>query len=184
LGNKRVLTKDDWLRAAMEVLRTQGVGGVRVLKLAGSLGVTRGSFYWHFRDRQDLLDHMVDWWDREMTDTVITHIGMVRGGAYRRVLALGELVLKRDLNRYDIAMRSWAKGDPEVAPVVERVLKKRVAYVSSLLLQAGFSPAEARNRGHLLAIYIMSEGEVFMGESLEARLRLLRRQVRSLTRHE
>jgi AcrR family transcriptional regulator len=184
VADRRVLTKDDWLRAAMKVLRTQGVGGVRVLGLARSLGVTRGSFYWHFRDRQDLLDHMLDWWDREMTDTVIRHTDGVRGDAVKRIVALAELVPRKDLNRYDSAMRAWADGDRKVAAVTRRVTRKRLEYVAGLFREAGFSPREATTRGHLLAIYIMSEGVVLAGESLQTRLRLLRRQVRTLTRPE
>ena len=184
MSTRKVLTEDDWLRAAMEVLRTQGVGGVRVLTLAKRLAVTRGSFYWHFRDRQDLLDHMLDWWDREMTDTVIAHVDAVRGDAYRRAVALGDLVLKEDLARYDLSMQSWATGDPKVAAVVERVLKKRVAYLASLFHDAGFSRAEGRARGHLMATYIMGERTVLAGESLETRRRLLRRQVRFLNRRD
>jgi AcrR family transcriptional regulator len=181
VGTKRVLTKEDWLKLAMEVLRTDGVGGVRVLSLARSLGVTRGSFYWHFRDRRDLLDHMLDWWDREMTDTVIGHAERVRGEGYKRILALAEFILREDKNRYDMAIRSWADGDRKVAAVLRRVMQKRLEYVSGLFRDAGFSPRQATARGHLLAIYVMSEKTIHIGESLQTRLRLLRRQVRTLT---
>jgi len=47
MSGRKTLTKEDWLRAAMELLRTRGIGGVRVLPLAKELGVSRGSFYWH-----------------------------------------------------------------------------------------------------------------------------------------
>jgi AcrR family transcriptional regulator len=168
----------------MEVLRTQGVGGVRVLSLARSLGVTRGSFYWHFRDRRDLLDHMLSWWDREMTDTVIDHTEPVKGDACKRIVALAEFILRADKNRYDTALRSWAQGDRKVAAVLRRVIQKRLEYVSGLFRDAGFSPSEAKARGHLLAIYLMSEETIHIGESLQTRLRLLRRQIRALTTPE
>jgi len=166
----------------MEVLRTQGVGGVRVLGLAQSLDVTRGSFYWHFRDRQDLLDHMLDWWDRKMTDTVISHTDRFKGDGHKRILALAEVVLRQDRNRYEMAMRSWAEGDRKAAAVFRRVIQKRLEYVSGLFGDAGFSPGEATARGHLLAIYLMGENALHIGTSLENRLRLLRRQVRTLTK--
>ena len=184
MGTRRTLTKDDWLERAMQVLRTQGIGGVRVLSLARSLDVTRGSFYWHFRDRQDLLDQMLDWWDREMTDTVIRHTDRVRGEGQKRILAFVEFILREDKARYDAAMRSWASGDRKAAAVLRRVMQKRLEYVSTLFRDAGCSPREATARGSLVAVYLMGEAAIHTGDSLETRLRLLRRQVRTLTKLE
>jgi hypothetical protein len=69
-----------------------------------------------------------------------------------------------------------------VAGLLRRVQQKRLGYVTGLFREAGFSAREATARGHLLAVYLMSEEAVHMDESLETRLRLLRRQIRSLTR--
>ena len=179
---RTTLTRDDWLAGAMELLRERGVGGVRILTLAQRMGASRGSFYWHFRDLADLLEGMREWWDREMTDRVIRHTETVSGRGAKRLQALGEFVLTSGLNRYDTAMRSWAQGDRRTRTVVARVMQKRQRYVTSLFREAGFSPSEATARGHLLAVYIMSEGVIHMDESLETRLRLFRRQVRSLTK--
>lgn len=178
---KQNLTKDDWLRAAMELLRTRGIGGVRVLTLAQKLRVSRGSFYWHFEDRQDLLNSMLDWWDRQMTDAVIEYANSTRGSPQKRLMAVGEDVLKSDRNRYETAMRTWAESDRKASRTLQRVVNKRLDYVTSLFREAGFSPAEARARGDLLAVYIMSEYSILAEETLETRLRLLRRQVRLLT---
>lgn len=183
MGRKRAtLTKDDWIRAAMELLRTRGIEGVRVLTLAQKLRVSRGSFYWHFENRQDLLDSMLDWWDREMTDPVIKLANATRGGAEKRLLVAGESILRDGYADYELAVRSWADGDKQAARVLRRVLNKRLNYISSLFREVGFSPSEAEARGHLLAIYLMSEGTIHLDESLERRLQLLRRQIRSLTR--
>ena len=178
--SKKALTKDDWLNAAMELLRTDGVGGVRVLTLAQKLRVSRVSFYWHFEDRQDLLTSMLDWWDRRMTDTVIELGEGGRASPERRLLAAAEHILRADLTRYDAAVRSWALGDNKAKNALRRVNRKRLHYVSALFEEAGFAPAEARARGDLLAIYLMSEGAIHMDETLDSRLRLVRRQVRSL----
>jgi AcrR family transcriptional regulator len=186
MSTRQFLTKGDWVKRAMEVLRIQGVGGVRVLSLARSLDVTRGSFYWHFRDRRDLLNHMLDWWDREMTDVVIRHIDRLKGTdpGRQRILALAEFILRKDLNRYDTAVRSWAEGDRKAAAAFGRVMKKRLGYVASLFRDAGFSAGEAAARGHLLAIYLMGENAVRTGASVQTRLRFLRREVRILTARE
>ncbi len=166
----------------MELLRTRGIGGVRVLTLARNLRVSRGSFYWHFEDRQDLLDGILEWWDREMTDVVIDRASAARGGAKKRLLLTAENVVANGLSQYDSAIRSWAEGDKKAAKVLRRVTRKRLGYIASLFEEAGFPPGEARARGELLAIYLMGEAAIHVEESLEARLRLLRRQVRLLTR--
>ena len=176
------LSKDDWLRAAMELLRTRGIGGVRVLTLAQNLRVSRGSFYWHFEDRQDLLDGILEWWDREMTDVVIDRVRAARGGGKKRLLLAAENIVVNGLSKYDSAIRSWAEADKKAAKVLRRVIRKRLGYISSLFEDAGFPPGEARARGELLAIYLMGEAAIHIEESLDARLRLVRRQVRSLTR--
>ena len=181
MSGTKTLTKDDWLRAAMELLRTRGIGGVRVLPLAKQLGVSRGSFCWHFEDRDDLLRSMLDWWDREMTDGVIQVANGSSGSPRARLVAVAEDVVRFDRNRYEAAIRTWAEGDKRVAKTLKRVVNKRLDYVTSLFREAGFSPAEARARGDLLAVYIMSEDSILADETVEARLRLLRRQIRLLT---
>jgi AcrR family transcriptional regulator len=181
MSGKGNLTKDDWLNAAMELLRTRGIGGVRVLTLAKILRVSRGSFYWHFEDHDDLLRSMLDWWDREMTDTVIRVANDSHGNPARRLMAVAEDVLRFDRNRYDAAIRTWAADDKRAAKTLKHVVNKRLDYITSLFREAGFSPAEARARGDLLAVYIMSENSILEDETLEARQRLLRRQIRFLT---
>jgi len=181
MSGKRNLTKDDWLSAAMELLRTRGIGGVRVLTLAKILRVSRGSFYWHFEDHDDLLRSMLDWWDREMTDSVIQVSHEDRGSARTRLMAVAEDVIRFRRNTYDTAIRSWAEGDKRAAKTLKRVVNKRLDYVTGLFREAGFTPAEARARGDLLAVYIMSEDSILARETMETRLRLLRRQVRLLT---
>ena len=181
MSGRKTLTKEDWLKAAMELLRTRGIGGVRVLPLAKQLGVSRGSFYWHFENLDDLLRCMLDWWDREMTDSVIELANAAQGGPQERLFAVGEEVLTADRNRYDLAVRSWAQGDKKVKRAVRRVLHKRFDYVTSLFREAGFPPAEARARGERMAVSIMMSEEADFGDKSEAdRLRLLKRQVRSL----
>ncbi|NNE20438.1 MAG: TetR/AcrR family transcriptional regulator [Myxococcales bacterium] len=165
----------------MELLRTRGVGGVRVLTLAQKLGVSRGSFYWHFEDRQDLLSSMLEWWEGQMTDTVIELDRAGRASPRKRLMTIAERILEADLNRYDASVRSWALDDRNVKKALRRVIRKRVDYVSNLFEQAGFTPAEARTKGDLLAVYLMSESTVHMGETLDSRRRLVRRHVRSLT---
>ena len=68
------LSREQWLAAALEVLRQHGVAGVRIVPIARLLGVTTGSFYWHFKDRQDLLQSMLEYWVHTITNSVMDEI--------------------------------------------------------------------------------------------------------------
>ena len=86
--------KAQWLSAGLEALRKGGVGAVRVERLAAGVGVTKGSFYHHFRDRNALLEAVLEYWSREMTDAEFERIQTLRGGLAPRLVALAEDVLE------------------------------------------------------------------------------------------
>ena len=123
---------------------------------------------------------MLEWWEREMTDVVIERARTTRGGPASRLRRAAETIVRNELTRYDAAVRSWAEGDEYAAAVLERVMQKRVAYITELFLDACFSAREAKDRADLTVVYLMSEGAVHIGQTHEARLRLVRRQVKSL----
>ena len=70
-GKPDRLGREDWIRAALELLVTAGVEGVKIVPLAERLGVTSGSFYWHFKNRRELHDALLEYWEREMTDAAM-----------------------------------------------------------------------------------------------------------------
>jgi len=116
-----------------------------------------------------------------MTDSVIQDANESRGSPKKRLMGVAEEVVRFRLNRYDAAIRTWAEDDPRAAKTLRRVVNKRLEYITGLFREAGFTPAEARARGDLLAVYIMGEDSILAHETTETRLRLLRRQVRLLT---
>ncbi len=126
------LSRGDWVAAALEALALHGIHGVRVQTLAKQLGVTTGSFYWHFRKRSELLVAMVDFWEAAMTDSVMEAVRDASGTPAERILTLMEDVVLRHRTRYDAAMRSWAQSDPEIAVRVRQVEARRRRYVEGL----------------------------------------------------
>jgi AcrR family transcriptional regulator len=149
-----------WLNAGLEALRRGGVGAVRVERLAGEVGVTKGSFYHHFRDRGALLDALLEFWSREMTDAEFERIGALRGGLATRLVALAEDVLEKGMGRYDPAIRAWARGERKVAAAVAQVDRRRVRALTELFQEAGFGPAEARARARLFYTFLLGEPQV------------------------
>jgi len=157
--------KPQWLNAGLEALRKGGVAAVRVERLAGEVGVTKGSFYHHFRDRGALLDALLEYWSREMTDAEFERIQTLRGGnaegALRaRLLALAEDVLEKGMGRYDPAIRAWARSDRKVAAAVAQVDRQRVKALAGFFEEGGFSAAEARTRARTFYTFLLGEPQV------------------------
>ncbi len=147
------LTADDWTAAALEAMAGGGLAAVAVEPLATRLGATKGSFYWHFANRDALIEAAVLRWEREHTEAVIGLINAQPGPLARLRLLVG-LVLRSTVLEEDgsIELAMLATADhPHVAPVLARVTERRVAYTAGLFAALGWPPEEARRRG-LLAV--------------------------------
>jgi AcrR family transcriptional regulator len=152
--------KSQWLEAGLDALRRHGANGVRVERLAADLGITKGSFYWHFRDRGDLLDSLLEYWSSEMTEAEFERIRELKGGLVPRLIALAEDVLDRGMGRYDPAIRAWARTDRKVAAAVAQVDRRRVRVLTGFFEEGGFAPAEARTRARLFYTFLLGEPQV------------------------
>ncbi|MGW4940697.1 TetR/AcrR family transcriptional regulator [Actinoplanes sp. NPDC004185] len=147
------LTADDWTSAALEAMAGGGLAAVAVEPLAARLGATKGSFYWHFANRDALIEAAVLRWERDHTEAVIGLVDAEPDPLDRLRLLIG-LVLNSTVRPEDgsieLAMLATA-GHPHVAPVLARVTERRVAYTAGLFAALGWPAAEARRRG-LLAV--------------------------------
>jgi len=152
--------KSQWTQAGLEALRKGGVAGVRVERLAEDIGLTKGSFYWHFRGRGELLEALLDFWAREMTEAEFERISEVKGGVVPRLLTLAEEVLDKGMGRYDPAVRAWARADRKVAAAVALVDRRRVRALAGFFEEGGFAPAEARTRARLFYTFLLGEPQV------------------------
>jgi AcrR family transcriptional regulator len=152
--------KAQWVAAALVSLRKGGVGAVRVERLAADLGISKGSFYWHFRNRGDLLDAVLAYWSREMTDVEFERVEVVNSGLAGRLLALAQDVLEKGMGRYDPAIRAWARADRKVAAAVAQVDRRRVRALTRFFEQGGFGAAEARTRARLFYTFLLGEPQV------------------------
>jgi AcrR family transcriptional regulator len=143
------LTRDAWIRAAYRTLESKGVEGVQILPLSRTLRVTRGSFYWHFEDRAELLDALLEHWSRQSR---WFRLESDRKDLPReRLEFLVEAFTGAAGHRADRSMLRWAQGDPRIAQRVSRVLKRRLRYVSDLLRAHGLPAGEAVWRGKVIS---------------------------------
>lgn len=172
------LDRTAWLREAMEVLRESGIDHVKVEPLAKRLGVTKGSFYWHFKDRSDLLRALPEHWVKSQTEPVLAHAESSGTTAVEKMRAVLEFLAREDPDRYDNAMRAWAQFDSDVADAVAAIDKRRMEYVGSLFEQAGLSAMEASFRARLW--YFYDVGEHITGDTLSDPGERLRRAERRL----
>ena len=165
IKNKR-LTRDDWLKAAL-VLCKSGIDSVKVAPLASAMGVTTGSVYWHFKNRRELVEALLDYWEREMTDAAILAARQYGGPPVERILYLMETVMTKGLARYDLPIWHWAQSDARASRVFKRMLKKRFSFAEWMFAEAGFSKEQSKTRGRMMVILLMGESTLVPGSMAE-----------------
>ncbi len=126
---------------------------MRIELLARDLGVSKGSFYWHFQDREELLAKMLDRWEADevawLDDTVVTPHAAARWARFVEHCA------DLSLARLEAALRAWARRDERVAARISGIEKKRSAHVSSVLRDIGFAPEAAESWAEVaLLVYL------------------------------
>ncbi len=156
-GNAERLAPAQWIDAGLRTLGERGVTAVRVEPLARSLGVTKGSFYWHFKDRRALLDAMLERWRQLATDAIIEQVDAKGGTAAQRVAHLFRITTTGQGDRIEAALRAWAIEDPAAAAALAEVDELRQRYVTDLLVEHGIPRAEARRRARIAYLVLIGE---------------------------
>ncbi len=138
------LTRLDWLDHGLKVLASSGAAALKAEPLAASLKVSRGSFYWHFRDIEQFHIELLARWRQRATDEIIVLINQesdrdARLGLLMRTALAGDERLER-------SVRSWASQNTEAADAVASVDKIRIEYLSQLLKSAGIPDKRASAR--------------------------------------
>lgn len=177
------LGPDDWVEAALAALVEGGIGAVRIDPLARRLGVSRGSFYWHFADREALLKALLAAWDSRNTRPFLAVLDPPETAPLTAILRYFEIWRQqRDFDPgLDAALRDWARTAPEVAEAVRGADYRRMAVLETLFLRLGYEPTEALVRAR--ASYYHQVGYYALGirQSAEERRTLLPVYFRVLT---
>lgn len=154
---KTRLTRHDWVIASVETLRDHGPEALKVVKLAKLLGVTSGSFYWHFEDRAALRDAILEFWDTELTDRFIEQAAALDDDPFEQLKTIMFAILSTDEARYEHSLRVWAMSDPAVREAAKRVESKRHAHAGKLFREIGFDEKEASIRARIFIAFILGE---------------------------
>jgi len=128
------IPRSNWIDEGLRALAGGGPEVVRIESLARTLGVTKGGFYWHFKDRRSLLEEMLDVWERTGVDEVIEAVEAEDGDARARLRRLFGLASASggELLKTELAIRNWARRDKGVAKRLRRVDNRRMDYMRSL----------------------------------------------------
>jgi AcrR family transcriptional regulator len=146
---RRRLTRDDWASAALAAIAEGGLPAVAVEPLAAKLGTTKGSFYWHFPNRDALLDAALAVWEEATTTTVLARVVESSDDPGNQLRLLIELVVAMaERDPVGLALLPYA-SHPVVGPALERVTRARIDGTVRLFARLGFRPAQARQRALL-----------------------------------
>lgn len=178
---KSRLDRTEWLETAIDVLMDGGIRGITIDRMARILGVTRGSFYHHFADREDLLRAMLDFWESELTIRIRDEVQALRLDPRTTLLALSRAIRHRKAAEYDVAFRAWALHDPMARKVVRETDEIRLEYIRGLFQELGFTDMDAENRARLFLYYEVADPVVFAEQAPEVRDRLVEERHRFLT---
>jgi AcrR family transcriptional regulator len=148
MASAESVTRQDWVDLALETLRKEGHAGLRAVPLAEKLGVTRGSFYWHFKDVGDLHDAVLQMWKETATDDLIAR-SSGEGDPRERLRRLIVRVFSAPPN-LERAVQAWAVDDPRAAKAAAAVNENRLEHLNRLFLETGLSKSTARARASLM----------------------------------
>ena len=162
LAVKRLrVSKADWLAAALTALEEGGVEAVRVERLAMALSISKSGFYWHFKNRADLLAQLLEYWETEFTMIVTINSGTLQGTPRERLRRVMNMIEAGDLAGFDIAFHAWARTDILARKAVDRVMRRRENFVGAILSEMSFEGKDLEMRRMLFVLYNSCETMVF-----------------------
>ena len=147
-NERNTLSAEDWEREALELIAEQGVQALAVEPLARRMGITKGSFYWHFSGRESLLEQALLRWEEHDGRNLNKALGEI-DQPRDRLVSFFRRVGKEKLTHEVYSKLCAAAGHPQVEPVLERVANRRMKHLSSAFEELGLDPVNARYRARL-----------------------------------
>jgi AcrR family transcriptional regulator len=167
-------SQEGWLEAAYEALLESGVDSVKILPLAKRLNLSRTSFYWFFKDREELLDALISRWREKNTGNLVKQSEAYAESLAEAMLNVFDCWLNKDLfdSQFEFAVRSWALQSPEIQAEVHEADQTRVQAISRMFMRFGYSEATADVRAR--TTYLVQIGYISMQSREDIALRMKR----------
>jgi AcrR family transcriptional regulator len=178
----RGVSKREWLEAGLKSLSKNGIANLRVKGLAQALGIARAGFYWHFKNRDDLLRQLLHYWVHEQTERVTANADLLALEPKKRLTKSAERILEYDLGRYDMAIRQWALSDAGAARMVRKANRIRLDFLRDTFRGLGFTGDDLETRAMLFLCYHTWESTTFREISRKRRRELIAKRIELLTR--
>lgn len=178
------LGERDWIEAAFAHIAKANVDDIRIEELARELGVTKGSFYWHFRNRQHLVERVLEHWMERATVHITRWARAEAPSPAERLVRLLSLPANTPPDKrgaeIELAVRSWARRERLAADTVRRVDAMRSEYFLELMHDLGFEGPAATARATAAQAFMLGESLLKLEGGRESRLATVRAFVETL----
>ncbi len=162
MKKKNTLKKEDWIKGGFRALTKGGEQGIRIEAIAREMKVSKGSFYWHFKDVAALKDAMLEHWAMVATSNVIARLAGDEASAEERLGAIIRLYGGAATQQYgglksEGAIRNWARHDKKVAKIFAKVEAARLQFLTELFLQFGHDVDKSKLSARLFYAALVGE---------------------------
>lgn len=174
-------SKEDWLNTALKALENGGIEFVRIERLSKMLQISKSGFYYHFKDRQNLLQELLNYWLLKYTAIIAQDTSLLELDPVKRLHKISELIRKHNLTKYDLPISTWAQHDKTAKRTVNKVNKLRMDYIRSVFSELGFRGDDLETRAMLYVVYHSWERPMFGKYNQQKWEKLKKRRIKLLT---
>ena len=177
------VTREDWLQAARDILVQDGVGEVKILTMGDQLGVSRSSFYWYFKNRDDLLNALLQEWESRNTTLLVAHCQMAATNITEAVCNFFRCFISKHGfdQRLDFAVREWSRRDGSVRSRIDIADGERITAVAEMFSRYGYGDVEADARARILYFMQLGYHALEVREGMDVRMARLEPYVEGFT---
>ena len=177
----RGVSKLQWLDAGLDALTHFPASDIKVDSLAQALGIARAGFYWHFKNRENYVTQLLEYWLHKVTEALTKNPDILAMEPKTRLIVTAELIHDNNLARAEPSILLLAAQDKAAAKMVKKANKLRLEYVSNTLKEMGFEGDDLAMRAMLYIAYHSWETTVFSDVSRKRRRELISRRIDLIT---
>lgn len=157
---KIVATKDQWIKLGYELFSKAGIPGLNVEIMSKKLKCNRSSFYWHFKSKDDFVDHLVDFWKTLYTNEVLLEVNKEKD-PHKKLSKLIDIVLQEDSNLdFIFYLKKYGEKSKRIKKVVDQIDRKRINFGTELLIEIGYPKKEALFKSLIVYKYLIGHHEM------------------------